>query len=123
MPDQYAASPRTLLGKNVARMRKEGIVPANVFGRGLESAPIQLATKDARELLKVHGPNTLVNLQIEGETAPAPSSCATSSASPSATTCSTSTSTRWTCSERSRRTCPSSSSAPRRRCRPTVAYS
>ena len=72
MPDQYAASPRTLLGKNVARMRKGGIVPANVFGRGLESAPIQLATKDARELLKVHGLNTLVNLQIEGEAAPRP---------------------------------------------------
>jgi large subunit ribosomal protein L25 len=72
MPDQYAASPRTLLGKNVARMRKEGIVPANVFGRGLESAPIQLATKDARELLKVHGLNTLVNLQVEGEAVPRP---------------------------------------------------
>lgn len=72
MPDQYAASPRTLLGKNVARMRKEGIVPANVFGRGLESAPIQLATRDARELLKVHGLNTLVNLQVEGEAAPRP---------------------------------------------------
>ncbi len=72
MPDLYAASPRTLLGKNVARMRKEGVLPANVFGRGLESAAIQLATKDARELLKVHGLNTLVNLQVEGEAAPRP---------------------------------------------------
>jgi hypothetical protein len=33
---------------------------------------IQLATKDARELLKVHGLNTLVNLQVEGEATPRP---------------------------------------------------
>lgn len=72
MPDLYAASPRTLLGKNVARMRKEGVLPANVFGRGLESAAIQIATKDAREMLKLHGLNTLVNLQVEGEAAPRP---------------------------------------------------
>jgi len=51
-------------------MRREGILPANVFGRGLESAPIQMATRDARELLKAHGLNTLVNLQVEGESSP-----------------------------------------------------
>jgi large subunit ribosomal protein L25 len=72
MPDLYAASPRTLLGKNVARMRKDGMLPANVFGRGLDSAAIQLTTKDARELLKIHGLNTLVNLHVEGEPAPRP---------------------------------------------------
>lgn len=72
MPDTYVASPRTLLGKNVARMRKEGIIPGNVFGRGLESTTIQLSHKDARELLKVHGLNTLLNLQVEGEPAPRP---------------------------------------------------
>lgn len=70
MPDSYAASPRTLLGKNVARMRKEGILPGNVFGRGLQSTTIQMATKDARDLLKTHGLNTLVNLVVEGEAAP-----------------------------------------------------
>jgi large subunit ribosomal protein L25 len=70
MPDTYAAEPRTTLGKSVARLRREGVLPANIYGRGVESTAVQIATRDAAALLRVHGANTLVNLQVAGESAP-----------------------------------------------------
>ena len=70
MPDTYAAEPRTVLGKNVARLRRQGVLPANVYGRGLESRAVQLPLRDARSLLTDHGVNTLIQLQVAGEAAP-----------------------------------------------------
>jgi large subunit ribosomal protein L25 len=67
MPDTYAAEPRTALGKAAARLRRSEIMPANIYGRGLESKSVQLAEKDALALLKEHGVNTLINLQVQGE--------------------------------------------------------
>ena len=70
MPDTYAAEPRTTLGKSVAVLRRGGILPANIYGRGVESTSVQIATRDAQSLLKEHGINALVNLQVAGEAAP-----------------------------------------------------
>jgi large subunit ribosomal protein L25 len=67
MPDTYAAEPRTALGKAAARLRREAIMPANIYGRGLESKSVQLAEKDALALLRAHGVNTLISLQVAGE--------------------------------------------------------
>lgn len=69
MPDTYTAEPRTTLGKSVARLRRNGIVPANIYGRGVESTAVQIATRDAAALLRTHGLNTLVNLEVAGESA------------------------------------------------------
>jgi len=70
MPDTYAAEPRTTLGKSVAALRRAGTLPANIYGRGVESTAVQIATRDAQSLLKTHGINGLVNLQVAGEAAP-----------------------------------------------------
>lgn len=70
MPDTYAAEPRTTLGKSVAALRRGGVLPANIYGRGVESTSVQIATRDAQSLLKQHGLNALVNLQVAGEAAP-----------------------------------------------------
>ena len=70
MPDTYAAEPRTTLGKSVAALRRGGTLPANIYGRGVESTAVQIATRDAQSLLKAHGINGLVNLQVAGEATP-----------------------------------------------------
>ncbi len=70
MPDMYVAEPRTLLGKSVARLRREGVLPANIYGRGVNSTAVQLQTRDVRTLLHSHGLNTLINLQVGGEGQP-----------------------------------------------------
>jgi large subunit ribosomal protein L25 len=61
-----AAERRTVTGKAVAHLRRDGHLPAVVYGHGLESAPVTL---DAHEfdLLRRHvGPNALIDLSIDG---------------------------------------------------------
>jgi large subunit ribosomal protein L25 len=62
-----AATSRTVVGKGVAHLRKEGRLPAVVFGHGTESEPVTL---DAHEfdLLRRHvGASTLVDLSVDGK--------------------------------------------------------
>jgi large subunit ribosomal protein L25 len=64
-----AANHRDVTGKAVSRLRKEGLLPAVVYGRGVDSASV---TVDAHafELLRRHsGPNALVDLSVDGDTA------------------------------------------------------
>ena len=66
MPDTYAVEPRSVTGKAVKRLRREGTIPANIYGRGLESVAVQLPWTRAREMLNAHGRNTLIEVQLEG---------------------------------------------------------
>ncbi|TAK80454.1 MAG: 50S ribosomal protein L25 [Dehalococcoidia bacterium] len=67
MTDTYQVQRRSVTGKRVATLRREGILPANVYGRAQDSVAVQLPYVDARDLLNAHGLNTLVNVQIEDE--------------------------------------------------------
>ena len=67
MPDTYAVDLRTVTGKKVARLRREGLLPANIYGRGLPSLAVQLPYAQARDLMNAHGRNTLVQVQVAGE--------------------------------------------------------
>ena len=71
-PDTYAVERREVLGKRVARLRKAGVMPANIFGRGVESLAVQLPARAAREMLIAHGTDSLIQLSIAGESAPRP---------------------------------------------------
>ena len=69
MPDRpsLAALSRTVTGKQVARLRRDGLLPAVVYGHGMSSEPL---TIDAHEfdLLNRHvGPSTLVDLKVDGK--------------------------------------------------------
>jgi large subunit ribosomal protein L25 len=62
-----AAEPRETTGKAVARLRRDGKIPAVVYGHGVESSNV---TVDAHEfeLLRKHlGANALVDLSVGGE--------------------------------------------------------
>ena len=64
-----AATQRTVTGKKVAHLRRDGRLPAVVFGRGLESSSVSVDTHEF-ELLRRHaGPNTLIDLSVDGGTA------------------------------------------------------
>lgn len=65
-----AASPRAVLGKKVKQLRREGILPANVYGRGLDSAAIQLSARDFANNIKRVGIRQMFELSIDGENAP-----------------------------------------------------
>ncbi|RLT35608.1 MAG: 50S ribosomal protein L25 [Chloroflexi bacterium] len=67
MPDTYVAQARTALGKAATKLRREGTLPGNIYGRALQSQAVQMSSRDVIALLKAHGPNTLIQLQVEGE--------------------------------------------------------
>lgn len=72
MPDTYAIEPRTVIGKKVAVLRREGTIPANIYGRGLESVAVQMPWPQAREMLNAHGRNTLIEVKLSSESDPRP---------------------------------------------------
>lgn len=62
---------RTLTGKKVNRLRREGIIPANIFGKDFKSVSIQLGVKDLQKTLKETGETALIDVKIGSETHPA----------------------------------------------------
>ena len=70
--DVYAVNIRDVLGKKVRRLRRDGLMPANIYGRAIPSLAVQMPLRDAREMLTAHGTNTLIRVQVEGEQEPRP---------------------------------------------------
>ena len=69
---QLSVTPRDVLGKKVAALRRQGLTPANVYGRNLESRAVQVETVVLTHLLRSAGRNVIVDLRIEGEDSPRP---------------------------------------------------
>lgn len=67
---QLTAEPRTVLGKKVKQLRREGFLPANVYGKGLESKAIQIKLTDFQETYKEAGETGVIDLHFDGKTKP-----------------------------------------------------
>jgi len=67
MPDSYDVQTRSVTGKAVKRLRREGTIPANIYGRGLESVAVQLPWTRARTMLNAHGRNTLIEVKVDAD--------------------------------------------------------
>jgi len=65
-----AAEPRTVLGKKVKQLRRNGLLPANVYGKGLSSKALQVKLADFQSIFKQVGETGLVDLQAEGKSHP-----------------------------------------------------
>jgi large subunit ribosomal protein L25 len=61
-----AAAHREVTGKKVAHLRRDGRLPAVVYGRGLESASVSVDAHELETLRRHAGPNTLVDLSVDG---------------------------------------------------------
>lgn len=64
------AEKREIVGKHVKKLRREGKLPANVYGKGLPSTAIQVQTKEFENLFKEVGETGLVDLVFEGKSHP-----------------------------------------------------
>lgn len=62
------ATPREVLGKQVKSLRRDGILPAILYGANVEPTPIQLNALDAARVLSGVSASTLIDLNINGET-------------------------------------------------------
>lgn len=64
------AQPRTVTGKQVRQLRREGLIPAVVYGHRTEPTPLSLEERQLRQVLQQAGGNQLIRLQVGGEEAP-----------------------------------------------------
>ncbi|MCC7089342.1 MAG: 50S ribosomal protein L25 [Chloroflexi bacterium] len=64
------AAPRTVLGKKVQQLRRQGRLPGNVYGRGLQSRAIDIDAREFARTIKSAGLRAMIELTIEGEKDP-----------------------------------------------------
>ena len=64
------AERRTVLGKKVRQLRNQGILPANIYGRNMESVAIQLETRAFLHSVKESGVRSMFEVAVEGESDP-----------------------------------------------------
>lgn len=61
---------RTVTGKNVKKLRREGIIPGNVYGKEMKSSSVQLPLKSFMEMYKKVHETGLIDLDVAGEVLP-----------------------------------------------------
>ena len=61
---------RKVTGKKVKKLRREGILPANIYGKDIKSLAVQLPQKEFEKVLKEVGETGLVDVQLNGELRP-----------------------------------------------------
>ena len=66
---ELALDARQAQGKANKRLRREGIVPGVVFGKGEGSTPVQLDAKQFETLYRAAGRSSIVKLMLPGERA------------------------------------------------------
>jgi large subunit ribosomal protein L25 len=69
---EFQLEPRTVSGKKVAQLRRAGFLPANIYGRGLESVSVQASIADFTSVIHKTGANEVIDLKVSGEKAARP---------------------------------------------------
>jgi large subunit ribosomal protein L25 len=64
---ELVAERRTLFGKKVKRLRREGRTPAVMYGHGFDPVPLQFEERRLRQVLSHVGGSQLIGVRIKGE--------------------------------------------------------
>jgi large subunit ribosomal protein L25 len=64
---ELSVDTREVTGKKVAQLRRSGVLPGNVYGRGLQSIAIQIDKELMEKTLKASAANEVIDLRINGE--------------------------------------------------------
>lgn len=59
---------RKLSGRKVKKLRREGTLPANIYGKGIKSISIQLPVKEFSTVFAVAGETGIIDLTVDKET-------------------------------------------------------
>ncbi|OGK13374.1 hypothetical protein A2861_01275 [Candidatus Roizmanbacteria bacterium RIFCSPHIGHO2_01_FULL_38_15] len=68
--NKLTATPRKKFGKAVRKMRKEGKIPANVFGRDMKSQSVTVMSSDFSKTQKKAGATGIIYLDVEDKSIP-----------------------------------------------------
>jgi large subunit ribosomal protein L25 len=61
------SKPRNEKGRDTQELRADGIIPAVLYGPGIENKNLSLDSKEFYKLYRQTGKSSLVSLNIEGE--------------------------------------------------------
>ncbi len=61
---------RKITGKKVKKLRKEGLIPANIFGKDLKSISVQVDLKEFQKAFREAGETALVDVKVGADTFP-----------------------------------------------------
>lgn len=64
------AEARTIFGKKVKQLRKQGIIPGNIFGNNFESKAVSLARQDFMDAYKVVRETGVLHMEVGSESIP-----------------------------------------------------
>lgn len=67
---ELSVQPRTILGKKVRTLRKEGLIPAELYGHGVKNVHLSVPAKEFNKLFKEAGETTVITLHVGGEKHP-----------------------------------------------------
>jgi large subunit ribosomal protein L25 len=70
MADTIQVVHRDVFGKKVKRLRNQGVLPGNIYGRGLPSTPIQVDGREFRKVVLDSGIRSMFQVLVEGESEP-----------------------------------------------------
>ena len=60
--------PRKTLGRKVRSLRREGLLPGNIYGKGVKSLSVQTSLKEFQDVFSKAGETTIVELSVAKET-------------------------------------------------------
>ena len=70
MADPIQVAHRDTFGKKVKRLRNQGVLPGNIYGRGLSSTAIQVDSREFRKVVVESGIRSMFQVLVEGESEP-----------------------------------------------------
>lgn len=68
--EKLSVEKRSILGKKVKKLRREGILPANIYGADFASVSVQLPVKEFDTVFAISGETGLVDVELDGKTIP-----------------------------------------------------
>jgi large subunit ribosomal protein L25 len=67
---ELEVSKREVTGKKVRFLRRQGLVPANIYGHGIDSTPINVDTRSLKHLLAHAGKTDLISIKLDSSKEP-----------------------------------------------------
>jgi large subunit ribosomal protein L25 len=61
---------REIVGKKVKGLRKQGLIPAELYGHNIENTHLSVQAKDFLKIFKEAGESTIINLNLENKKLP-----------------------------------------------------
>ncbi len=68
--EKLSVQARTVFGKQLKKLRKDGILPGNVYGKNFTSTAVQVPFSDFQKVYSKVGNTGLVDLEVDGKTHP-----------------------------------------------------